>query len=250
MILGSSCTCTLFTSPSLPSRKWADIWHPESHAETPGAPLCTHCCRGDHPCGALLLQPPHCVGTHVTQGPRISTAWWVGLMHAQTQLKTHKHRHEWTRTVHVHIHTFIIPSAWLLTYSHRDVPEWMCHHVSHRHALHPTPPYPCEGDAEVAANRCASAKHTQQSSHLVLHALSNMHKHPNAGNTFITKVTEHITQFAKYNLEVELALNPSDESLQVSREKVNGHVYHLLKDGEITLPEPVGVTGCGCGTWH
>ena len=76
-----------------------------------------------------------------------------------------------------------------------------------------------------------------------------MHTHATAGtgNTFITEVTEQIAQFAECNLEVELALNPSDESLQVSRENVSKHIYHLLKDGEIALPEPVGVTGCGCG---
>ena len=76
-----------------------------------------------------------------------------------------------------------------------------------------------------------------------------MHTHATAGtgNTFITEVTEHIAQFAECNLEVELALNPSDESLQVSREKVNRHIYHMLKDGEI-LPVPVGVAGRGCVT--
>ena len=72
-----------------------------------------------------------------------------------------------------------------------------------------------------------------------------MHTHAITGNTFITEVTEHIAQFAEGNLAVELALNPSDESLQVSREKVNGHIYHMLKDGKITLPEPVGVTRYG-----
>ena len=79
-----------------------------------------------------------------------------------------------------------------------------------------------------------------------MHALSNMHTHATAGNSFITEVTEHIAQCSL----VALALNPSDESLQVSREKVNGHIYHMLKDGEITLPEPVGVMGCGCGVTH
>ena len=73
-----------------------------------------------------------------------------------------------------------------------------------------------------------------------------MHTHATAGNSFITEVTEHIAQCSL----VALALNPSDESLQVSREKVNGHIYHMLKDGEIALPEPVGVTGCGCGVTH
>ena len=75
-----------------------------------------------------------------------------------------------------------------------------------------------------------------------------MHTHATAGNTVITEVAEHLVQFAECNLEVELALNPSDESLQVSREKVNGHIYHLLKDGEIPLPVPVGVAGRGCVT--
>ena len=73
-----------------------------------------------------------------------------------------------------------------------------------------------------------------------------MHTHATAGNTFISEVKEHIAQFAEFNLTVELALNPEDESLQVSREKVNRHMYHMLKDGKITMPEPVGVTGCGC----
>ena len=77
-----------------------------------------------------------------------------------------------------------------------------------------------------------------------------MHTHATVGNTFISEVTKHIARFAKYNLPVELALYPEDESVQVSREKVNGHIYYMLKDGKITLPEPVGVTGCGCdGMW-
>ena len=48
------------------------------------------------------------------------------------------------------------------------------------------------------------------------------------------------------NLMTELALDPSDESLLVSREKVNGHIYHMFKDAQVTLPEPVG----GRGTQH
>ena len=45
----------------------------------------------------------------------------------------------------------------------------------------------------------------------------------------------------------ELALDPSDESLLVSREKVNGHIYHMFKDAQVTLPEPVG--GQGTQQW-
>lgn len=85
-----------------------------------------------------------------------------------------------------------------------------------------------------------------QSSHLIIqHALSNMHTHATAGNTFIAEVTEHIAQFAECKFPVESALNFMfrNESLLVSREKVNGHVYHMLKNGEIRLPKPVGVMG-------
>ena len=45
----------------------------------------------------------------------------------------------------------------------------------------------------------------------------------------------------------ELALDPSDESLLVSREKVNGHIYHMFKDAQVTLPEPVGGRGSAVG---
>ena len=65
---------------------------------------------------------------------------------------------------------------------------------------------------------------------------------PPSGNTSIDEITEHITQFVQRNLMTELALDPSDESLLVSREKVNGHIYHMFKDGQVTLPEPVSVT--------
>ena len=66
------------------------------------------------------------------------------------------------------------------------------------------------------------------------------------GNTFIDIMEKHIAQFVKNNLPVEFALNPSDESLRVSRKKVNGHTYHMLKDGQAKPPEPVSVTGEHC----
>ena len=67
--------------------------------------------------------------------------------------------------------------------------------------------------------------------------------HVPSGNTFIDEITEHLTDFVQRNLMTELALDPSDESLLVSREKVNGHMYHMFKDGQVALPEPVGGRG-------
>lgn len=61
------------------------------------------------------------------------------------------------------------------------------------------------------------------------------------GNTFIDEITEHLTDFVQRNLMTELALDPSDESLLVSREKVNGHMYHMFKDGQVALPEPLSI---------
>ena len=69
-----------------------------------------------------------------------------------------------------------------------------------------------------------------------------MHTFVPSGNTYIDEISEHIAQFVWLKLMVELALNPRDASLWVSREKVNGHMYHMLKDGQGTLPEPVSVT--------
>ena len=74
------------------------------------------------------------------------------------------------------------------------------------------------------------------------HSLSHTNTCP-SGNTFIDEISEHITQFVQRNLMTELALDPSDESLLVSREKVNGHIYHMFKEGQVTLPEPVSRMG-------
>ena len=69
-----------------------------------------------------------------------------------------------------------------------------------------------------------------------------MHTYVPSGNTFIDEIYEHITQFVWLKLMVQFTLNPSDESLLVSRKRVNGHMYHMLKDGQVMLPEPVSVT--------
>ena len=79
--------------------------------------------------------------------------------------------------------------------------------------------------------------------HPLTHTPRLTHAHASSGNTFIDEISEHITQFVQRNLMTELALDPSDESLLVSREKVNGHIYHMFKDGQVTLPEPVSEMG-------
>ena len=76
------------------------------------------------------------------------------------------------------------------------------------------------------------------------HSMLYSHTHAPSGNMFIYEISEHIAHFVEDNLAVEFALNSSDESLRVSRKKVNGHIYQMLKDGQVMLPEPVSVTGC------
>ena len=89
---------------------------------------------------------------------------------------------------------------------------------------------------------CTHAR-SLHTTHPLTHTPRLTHTHPPSGNTFIDEISEHITQFVQRNLMMELALDPSDESLLVSREKVNGHIYHMFKDGQVTLPEPVTEMG-------
>ena len=98
----------------------------------------------------------------------------------------------------------------------------------------------------VVLDTLTSTFHVTHSPSHISHLLQTLHfslpSPPPSGNTFTDEITEHITQFVQRNLMTELALDPSDESLLVSREKVNGHIYHMFKDGQVTLPEPVSVT--------
>ena len=101
----------------------------------------------------------------------------------------------------------------------------------------------------IVLDTLTSTFHVAHSPSHIPHLLQTLHfslpTPPPSGNTFIDEITEHITQFVQHNLMTELALDPSDESLLVSREKVNGHIYHMFKDGQVTLPEPVSVHSVG-----
>ena len=59
------------------------------------------------------------------------------------------------------------------------------------------------------------------------------------GNTYIDEITQKLSKFVHGNLVTEVALDPSNEAMMVSREKVNAYLYHLFKEKQVSLPEAV-----------
>lgn len=62
-----------------------------------------------------------------------------------------------------------------------------------------------------------------------------------SGNTYIDEMTQKVTKFVQATMVTELALDPSNESLMVTREKINAYIYHLFKDKQVSLPEAVTI---------
>ena len=81
-----------------------------------------------------------------------------------------------------------------------------------------------------------TGRHFSPLHHSIVENIFNILK---TGNTYIDDITQLTTEFTQQNLLTELTINSGDESLIVTREKVNGHIYHGFIDRQVVLPEPV-----------